>query len=75
MSHDGPSWIYRELVVPPFFFIHQHGGGDAYNLVQALRSTQASWACTDDENVNRTVWIEQLSVTTIQTQSAMVVGR
>lgn len=27
----------------------------SYNLVQALRSTQASWACTNDENVNGAV--------------------
>lgn len=31
------------------------GGMFSYNLVQALRSTQASWACTNDENVNGAV--------------------
>lgn len=38
------------------------GGRYSYGLVQPLRSTQTSWACTNDKNINRTVEEQLVSI-------------
>lgn len=47
--HEGPFCRSQST-----FLCHLPNLQETYDLIQTLRSTQTSWACTNDENVDGT---------------------